>query len=153
MQAYTDSIPNCNPTHAHRVSKACLITHYKNINDYPDPDVACTTLVPSTNRVRNIRFAFWNMPSFKLTTMNCDPLKRVLNRRPIFCVWDRSSAASTSSRMYIGAGLNWRRAMIRDSAISDLRDVSACVSGEYGRAHTFGHHLALLVTASTPFPA
>ena len=81
---------------------------------------AWTTLVPSLNLVRKMRFAFWNMPSFKLTTMNCDPLKRVLMRRPIFWVCDRSRAASTSSRMYIGAGLNCRRAMMRDMAIKDL---------------------------------
>lgn len=31
---------------------------------------ACTTLVPSMNLVLKIRFAFVNMPSFKLTTMN-----------------------------------------------------------------------------------
>jgi hypothetical protein len=36
------------------------------------------------------------------------------------CVCERSSAASISSRIYIGAGLNWRRAMIRERAISDL---------------------------------
>jgi hypothetical protein len=79
-----------------------------------------TTLVPSLNRVRNTRFAFWNIPSFKLTTMNCEPLKRVLINRPIFCVCERSSAASTSSRMYMGAGLNWSSARISDSAMRDL---------------------------------
>jgi hypothetical protein len=47
-------------------------------------------------------------------------LKRVLISRPIFCVWERSSAASTSSRIYMGAGLNWRRAIINERAISDL---------------------------------
>lgn len=31
---------------------------------------ACTTLVPSTNLVLKIRFAFWNIPSFNETTMN-----------------------------------------------------------------------------------
>ena len=82
---------------------------------------ACTTLVPSLNLVLNMRLAFWNMPSFKLTTMNCDPLNLVLINRPIFCVCDRSRAASTSSRMYMGAGLNWSKAMIRESAMSDLR--------------------------------
>ena len=81
---------------------------------------ACTTEVPSTNLVLKIRFAFWNMPSFKLTTMNWLPLKRVLIKRPIFCVWERSRAASTSSRMYMGAGLNWRRAMMRERAMRDL---------------------------------
>jgi hypothetical protein len=32
--------------------------------------IACTTDVPSINLVRKIRFAFPNMPSFKLTTIN-----------------------------------------------------------------------------------
>ena len=40
----------------------------------------------------------------------------------MFWVWDKSRAASTSSRMYIGAGLNWRRAIIRERATSDLSD-------------------------------
>jgi hypothetical protein len=31
---------------------------------------AWTMLVPSLKRVRKMRLAFWNMPSFKLTTMN-----------------------------------------------------------------------------------
>jgi hypothetical protein len=31
---------------------------------------AWTTDVPSLNLVLKIRFAFWNMPSFRLTTMN-----------------------------------------------------------------------------------
>ena len=39
----------------------------------------------------------------------------------MFCVWDRSSAASTSSRIYIGAGLNCSRARMRERAISELR--------------------------------
>ena len=52
--------------------------------------------------------------------MNCAPWNRVLISRPIFCVCDRSSAASTSSRMYIGAGLNCSRAKISESAIRDL---------------------------------
>lgn len=81
---------------------------------------ACTTLVPSLNLVRKIRFAFWNIPSFRLTTMNWLPLNLVLIRRPIFCVCDRSRAASTSSRMYMGAGLNCRSAMMRERAMSDL---------------------------------
>ena len=36
--------------------------------------------------------------------------------RPMFCVWLRSSAASTSSRMYIGAGLNSSSDNTSDSA-------------------------------------
>lgn len=35
-------------------------------------------------------------------------------------VCDRSSAASISSKIYIGAGLNCRSAMMRDSAINEL---------------------------------
>lgn len=93
---------------------------YERYDHFSDPDVAVTTLVPSTKRVRNMRLAFWNMPSFRLTTINCDPLNLVLKRRPIFCVCDKSSAASTSSRMYIGAGLNWSKAMMSESAIRDL---------------------------------
>lgn len=80
---------------------------------------ACTTDVPSENLVLNILFAFWNMPSFRLTTMNWLPLNLVLINRPIFCVWERSRAASTSSRIYIGAGLNWRRDMMSDNAMSE----------------------------------
>lgn len=81
---------------------------------------ACTILVPSLNRVLKMRFAFWNMPSLRLTTMNCEPLNRVLIRRPMFWVCDRSSAASTSSKMYIGAGLNCSSAMMSERAIRDL---------------------------------
>lgn len=82
--------------------------------------VAWTTLVPSTNLVRKSRLAFSNMPSFRLTTMNCDPLNLNLISRPIFCVCDGSSAASTSSRMYIGAGLNCNSAIMSDNAIREL---------------------------------
>lgn len=52
--------------------------------------------------------------------MNWLPLNLVLIKRPMFCVCDRSSAASTSSRMYMGAGEYWRSARIRERAISDL---------------------------------
>ncbi len=93
---------------------------------------AWTTLVPSLNLVLKILFAFWNMPSLSETTMNCEPLNLVLIRRPIFCVCERSRAASTSSRMYIGAGLNWRSAMMRERAMRDLQPVStrgACEEG------------------------
>lgn len=76
--------------------------------------------VPSSNLVRNNTFALENKPSFNDTTMNCAPLNRVRNRWPMCWVWDRSSAASISSRMYIGAGLNCRRAMINDNAIREL---------------------------------
>jgi hypothetical protein len=37
----------------------------------------------------------------------------------MFCVCERSRAASTSSRIYMGAGLNWRRAMMREMAIRE----------------------------------
>ena len=36
------------------------------------------------------------------------------------CVWERSSAASTSSRMYTGAGLNSSRDRMRERATRDL---------------------------------
>lgn len=36
------------------------------------------------------------------------------------CVCDKSSAASISSRMYIGAGLNCKRDIIKERAMSDL---------------------------------
>ena len=54
------------------------------------------------------------------TTINCEPLKRVRKSWPMCCVCDRSRAASISSRIYIGAGLNCRRDMIRESAMSEL---------------------------------
>ena len=38
----------------------------------------------------------------------------------MFCVCERSRAASTSSRMYMGAGLNWSRAMMRERAMREL---------------------------------
>jgi hypothetical protein len=55
--------------------------------------------------------------------MNWAPRKRVRKSVPICCVCDKSSAASISSRMYIGAGLNCSNAMINESAISDLKNV------------------------------
>ena len=65
-------------------------------------------------------FAFVKRPSLRLTTMNWLPLKRLLNSWPMCCVWDKSSAASISSRMYMGAGLNWSKDMIKERAIKDL---------------------------------
>lgn len=41
------------------------------------------------------------------------------------CVWERSRAASTSSRMYRGAGLNRSKERMRDRATSDLREYSS----------------------------
>lgn len=52
--------------------------------------------------------------------MNWLPLKRVLIKRPMFWVCERSNAASTSSRMYIGAGEYCKSARMRESAIKDL---------------------------------
>jgi hypothetical protein len=46
-------------------------------------------------------------------------------------VCDKSSAASISSRMYIGAGLNCSSAMINDSAMSDLLS-HICVVRRWG---------------------
>ena len=39
----------------------------------------------------------------------------------MFCVWDRSSAASTSSRMYSGAGLKSNIERMRERATRDLQ--------------------------------
>ncbi len=79
----------------------------------------------------------------------------------MFCVCDRSSAASTSSRMYMGAGLNCRRAMMRERATSDLllakgTRISKAVTGETNEKGdgegelTADHHSAPLDSASTP---
>lgn len=68
--------------------------------------VLSTTDVPSLNLVLNKTLALLNMPSFNETTKNCDPLNLVRNNEPMFWVCDKSRAASTSSRMYMGAGLN-----------------------------------------------
>lgn len=61
--------------------------------------VRVTADTPSTNLVRKMTFALLNIPSFSETTMNCDWGKCVRIMRPMFWVWLRSSAASTSSRM------------------------------------------------------
>lgn len=82
--------------------------------------LASITDVPSTKRVLKSTLALLNMPSFKDTTINWDPLNRVRSSWPIFCVCDKSNAASTSSRMYMGAGLNWSSDKIKDRAIRDL---------------------------------
>mmetsp|Transcript_761 Transcript_761/g.2466 ORF Transcript_761/g.2466 Transcript_761/m.2466 type:complete len:274 (+) Transcript_761:1683-2504(+) len=52
--------------------------------------------------------------------MNCELEKWHLSIVPMFCVWDRSSAASISSRMYMGAGLKRSMANTRERAMSDL---------------------------------
>lgn len=87
--------------------------------------VRSTIEVPSLNRVRNRTLAFVNNPSLSETTMNWEPLNRVLNRCPMCWVCDRSKAASISSKMYIGAGLNWSRDMINDKAMRDLEDATS----------------------------
>lgn len=76
--------------------------------------------VPSRNRVRNNTFALVKRPSLSETTMNCEPLNLVRKSCPMCCVCERSRAASISSRMYIGAGLNWSKDMMRESAMSEL---------------------------------
>ena len=82
--------------------------------------VLSTIDVPSRNLARKSTLAFVKRPSLSETTMNWEPLNRVRNSCPICCVCDRSKAASISSRIYIGAGLNWRRDMMRERAINDL---------------------------------
>src|ERR1044072_5565959 len=83
-------------------------------------NITSTTEVPSRNLVRNNTLALLNIPSLSDTTINCDPLNRVRSNCPIFCVCEGSSAASTSSSIYIGAGLNCNNDNINDKAISDL---------------------------------
>ena len=61
--------------------------------------VRLTVDIPSTNFVLKSTLALLNMPSLRLTTMNCECLKWFLSICPMFCVWERSRAESTSSRM------------------------------------------------------
>lgn len=65
-------------------------------------------------------FLLINMTETILTKLTWLFLKWDFNMFPIFCVWERSKAASTSSRMYSGAGLNSNIANIRDNAAKDL---------------------------------
>lgn len=65
-----------------------------------------TTLVPSLNLARKRTFALVKRPSLRETTMNWLPLNLFRKSWPMCWVCCRSSAASISSRMYIGAGLN-----------------------------------------------
>ena len=58
-----------------------------------------TVDIPSTNLVRKSTLALLNIPSFRETTMNWELLKWVLSMLPMFCVWLRSRAASTSSKI------------------------------------------------------
>lgn len=50
-------------------------------------------------------------------------------------VCDKSSAASISSRIYIGAGLNCKRDMIKERAMSDLCVVECCVNEPASEVH------------------
>mmetsp|Transcript_69897 Transcript_69897/g.164484 ORF Transcript_69897/g.164484 Transcript_69897/m.164484 type:complete len:203 (-) Transcript_69897:889-1497(-) len=59
------------------------------------------------------------MPSLSDTMMNCECLKCVRSITPMFWVWLRSRAASISSRMYMGAGLNSSSARMRERARSE----------------------------------
>ena len=64
-----------------------------------------TVEMPLTNFVVKSTLALENIPSFNETMMNWALRKLFLITRPMFWVWDMSRAASTSSRMYNGAGL------------------------------------------------
>ena len=98
---------------------------------FPSPDAGlweeiifcCSCLVtwetPSTNFVLNNTLALLYIPSLRETSINWDVLNLVFSSFPIFWVCDKSSAASTSSNMYMGAGLNCKRARMRDKAIKD----------------------------------
>ena len=57
--------------------------------------VRVTADTPSMNLVRKMTLALLNMPSFSDTTMNWEKGKCVLIMWPMFCVWLKSSAAST----------------------------------------------------------
>lgn len=46
----------------------------------------------------------------------------------MFCVWERSRAASTSSRMYNGAGLKSSMERMRESATRDLKEIGCLLS-------------------------
>ena len=80
-----------------------------------------TVEIPSTNFVLKRTLALLNIPSLRETTMNWEWAKWVLSICPMFCVCDRSRAASTSSRMYTGAGLKRSSAKISESATNDLK--------------------------------
>lgn len=81
--------------------------------------VRVTVETPSTNLVRKTTLALLNIPSFSDTTMNCECEKCDRIIWPIFWVCDRSRAASTSSRMYIGAGLNSSSDRMSDRASNE----------------------------------
>lgn len=89
-----------------------------------------TVEMPSTNFVLNKTLALLNIPSFSETTINCEWRKCWRSIIPIFCVWERSSAASTSSRIYIGAGLNSSNDRIKESATKDLKETKEYASSD-----------------------
>jgi len=96
--------------------RPCIISAL--VSDVVDRCAVRSTIdVPSRNRAWNRTFAFVNSSSFNDTTINWEPLNRVRKSCPMCCVCEGSSAAS---RMYMGAGLNWRSAIISESAMRDL---------------------------------
>lgn len=115
-------IQQTNPGRGHSARVPIVPGHSLLYSDDVDRWAVRSTIeVPSLNRVRNKTLAFVNKPSLSETTMNWEPLNRVLNRCPICWVCDKSRAASISSKMYIGAGLNWSRDMINERAMRDLK--------------------------------
>ena len=109
---------------------------------HTSPPHLVTVDTPSTNLVLKRTFALLNIPSFNnelrtakmtpqhltdiLYTIGTERVKESLGRPDsddvlieCTCVWERSSAASTSSRMYTGAGLNSSRDRMRERARID----------------------------------
>uniref|UniRef100_A0A182U059 Secreted protein n=1 Tax=Anopheles melas TaxID=34690 RepID=A0A182U059_9DIPT len=106
--------------------------------------VRVTPDIPSMNLVRNSTFALLNMPSLSDTMINCELVKWAFSMLPMFCVWERSSAASTSSRMYSGAGLYFSMARMSESATSERCPPLSSVSDSF--------HIPLKPTfTSSPF--
>uniref|UniRef100_A0A8W7Q2E3 Uncharacterized protein n=1 Tax=Anopheles coluzzii TaxID=1518534 RepID=A0A8W7Q2E3_ANOCL len=84
------------------------------------------------------------MPSLSDTMINCELVKWAFSMLPMFCVWERSSAASTSSRMYSGAGLYFSMARMSESATSERCPPLSSVSDSF--------HIPLKPTfTSSPF--
>ena len=112
--------------------------------------VLCTDDTPSVFWVVNTTLALSNMPSFSDTTTNWDCEKCVLSSRPMFCVCDKSRAASTSSRMYIGAGLNRSMANTNDSASKERWPPESSMSDSFHLPEkaTFGWRPAWIVSPS-----
>lgn len=72
-QANPRYLPNSQPTNATRPAGRHSFPSYPQkylLHFTSCGPILCTTLVPSINLVRKIRFALANMPSFKLTTIN-----------------------------------------------------------------------------------